>query len=311
MDGSLARNIIQTELNQPHALIYHANSRKIFWSDIGRKKIESATVHNPVDRTVIVSDAEYPSALTIWDTQISTYETISILYYHDQIEEVLVAFNLKTSEKRIVQSNVPDIAQLKIYQEPKSLTGNNGCSVNNGGCHQICLPSTRDPANTRVCRCSNGLQLQVLDGSCRPFQSFILFASSSSIRAVPYIDANEKLTDSVIEALPNIKGFRIGKFDFDYKSRSIMWIEDDRFVKLMTLDFSWVSNPRADKPADFMNVRVLFELDSSTGTLMSLAFDWISNLLYYSYVDAPNSFIKVIYTFLLFLINFRLFFSKN
>ena len=73
-----------------------------------------------------------------------------------------------------------------------------------------------------------------------------------------------------------------------------MWIEDERFVKLMTLDFSWVSNPRVDKPADFMNVRVLFELDSSTGTLMSLAFDWISNLLYYSYVDAPNSFIKVI-----------------
>lgn len=297
MDGSSARNIIQTDLNQPYALVYHASSGKIFWSDVGRKKIESATVHNPVDRAVVVSDAEYPAALTIWDAQISTYETVSILYYHDQIEEVLVAFNLKTSEKRIIQSNLPDIAQLKIYQEPKlpPTTQNNPCSVNNGGCHQICLPTTRDPTSTRTCRCSNGLQLQVLDGSCRPYQSFILFSTSNNIRAIPYVDANERISDSLIEALPNLKGTNIGKFDFDYKSRSIMWIEDDRLVKAMSVDFSWVSDPRVNnKPADFISTRVLFELDSSTGKIMSLAFDWINNYLYYSYTDLPNNLIMVI-----------------
>lgn len=157
MDGSLARNLIQTDLNQPYALIYHPNSRKIFWSDVGRKKIESASALNPMDRTVVVSDVEYPVAIAIWDIQSSSsYESTSILYYSDQVEEVLVAFNLKTSEKRIVKSNVADIAQIKIYQEPK-IPQSNPCLVNNGGCHQICLPSARESVNGRVCRCSNGM----------------------------------------------------------------------------------------------------------------------------------------------------------
>lgn len=308
MDGSLARNLIETDLNKPYAIFYHANSHKIFWSDVGRKKIESVTVHNPVDRTVIISDAEFPGALAIWDIQISTFETLSILYYHDQIEEILVAFNLKTSEKRVILSNVPDIAQLKIYQEPKISSDNIPCLKNNGGCHQICLPSKIDPTNSHVCRCSNGLQLQIIDGSCRPYQSFILFASSSSIRAIPYVDVNEKISESKIESLPYLKGSKIGKFDFDYKTRSIMWIEDEKFVKIMTIDFSWISNPGDNKPADFINLRVLFELDSSTGTLMSLAFDWINNLLYYSFTDLPNYYIKVL-IFLHFRIIYRVFFS--
>lgn len=106
MDGSSARNLIQNDLNKPYALIYHATSRKIFWSDVGRKKIESASALNPSDRTVIVSDAEFPAALAIWDTSVSTFESTSILYYTDQVEEVLVAFNLKTSEKRIIKVKI-------------------------------------------------------------------------------------------------------------------------------------------------------------------------------------------------------------
>lgn len=113
MDGTSARNIIQTELNQPYAIIYHANSRKIFWSDVGRRKIEAATVANPVDRTVVVSDAEYPAALAIWDSAVSSFETTSILYYSDRVEEALVAFNLKTSEKRIIKVGVSLIKAMR------------------------------------------------------------------------------------------------------------------------------------------------------------------------------------------------------
>jgi hypothetical protein len=133
----------------------------------------------------------------------------------------------------------------------------------------------------------------VLDGSCRPYQSFILFASSRSIRAVPFVDVNEKLVDSPVEALPGLSGNQIGKFDFDYKSRAIMWIENERFVKVMHINFAWVSDLRVNRPADYLNSRVIFELDSSSGTLLSLAFDWINNLLYYSYTDPPFNYIKV------------------
>lgn len=305
MDGSSPRNIIQNDLNRPYSLFYHANSGKIFWSDVGRKKIESASTNNPSDRSVIISDVEFPAAITIWDTMggsesFGAQETYSILYYSDQVQEILVAFNLKTSEKRIIKSNVADIAQLKLYQQPKFLSENNPCLVNNGRCHQICLSSSQSSANGYVCRCSNGLELQILDGSCRPYQSFILYASTSNIRAIPFVDVNELITKRIdnVEALPILRGDNIGKFDFDYKSRSIMWIENFRFVKKMNINFLWVSDPVVNRPADFLTTSVLFELDSATGNLMSLAMDWINNLLFYSYSDPPNNYIKVLHLLL-------------
>ena len=298
MDGTGARIIVQNDLNDPIAIVFHPNSKKIFFSDSGRKKIESISIDDSNSRSVIISDAEKPTALAIWDVGNNDgngydQEVISILYYVDQIQEQLVAFNLKTSEKRILKSNAPNIAQIKLYQQKQSLLSNSPCLNNNGGCHQLCLPSSRESSG-KICRCSNGLQLQSQDGSCRPYQAFILFATERSIRATPFVDGNQiNNNDDFIEALPILSGENIGKFDFDYKSKSIIWIEDERLVKILNLNFSWVSSPRYNRSTKFFSKKVLFELGSSTGELMSLAVDWINNLLYYSYTDSPFNYIKV------------------
>ncbi len=69
LDASEPRIIIKDDLNQPGSIFYHASSRRIFWTDLGKKTIESASVlvNSPLDRRTIVSDAEEPYALTIWD----------------------------------------------------------------------------------------------------------------------------------------------------------------------------------------------------------------------------------------------------
>jgi hypothetical protein len=86
-----------------------------------------------------MSDVEYPYALAVWDTQLNGQ---SILYYSDQMQEQLVAFNLQTSEKRVVKGNVANIMQLKVYQTQRfGQMESAPCLVNNGGCHQICIPS--------------------------------------------------------------------------------------------------------------------------------------------------------------------------
>jgi len=287
MDGTNPRILVQTELTHLSAIFFHAKTKKVFWSDLGRKRIESISVDGTQDRTVVLNDVEYPYALTIWDT-IATGE--SILYYSDQIREQLVAFNLKSSEKRIIKQNVGDIMQLKIYQKFQSLNdNNNACLLNNGGCHQICIPTIN---NNRICKCSNGLQLQQDGLSCRPFQSFLLFTSDKYIRALPLLTSSN-IINNELEALPVLAGNNIGKIDFDYKSRSILWIEDEKLVKIMKLNFSWQSTPNLNKTTDFLSKQVLFELDSSTGNLLSLTLDWINNLLFYSYYDSPNNYIKV------------------
>ena len=262
-------------------MIFFCRTKRLYWCDSGKKIIESVSTDNLSDRTTVTSDVEYPYAFTIWDVAEQ-----SILYYTDQVQEQLVAFNLKTSEKRVLKSNVPNIMQLKLYQRPPLDLYNSACAVNNGGCHQICLPSSREGSNGRVCRCSNGLQLQ-FDGSCRPYKSFLLYSSVDYLRGTPLTQSN---TDE--EALPVLPGRNIGKIDFDYKSRSIVWIEDGSVVNMASLNLSWVSDSRSAK-SDFLKMKTLFELDANNGVLMSLALDWVNGLLYYSYYDSTTHYIKV------------------
>jgi hypothetical protein len=196
-----------------------------------------------------VSDADEPCSLTVWDIVTSAADgagtiTTSILYYTDHGQESLVALNLKTGEKRIIKSNVPYIMQLKLYQKA-DLTGvTTPCMVNNGDCHHLCLPSKKSTSG-RVCKCSSGLELQMNDGSCKPYQSFVLYATSSSIRALPLSMDGQVVggTDSGVEALPVQGGHDFGRFDFDYRSRAVFFIEDRRLVNVMQLNFSWTSQP--------------------------------------------------------------------
>ncbi len=177
LDGTEARILVKDELNQPGCLFYHASSKRLFWSDPGKKTIESVSVlaTGPPDRRTVVTDAEQPYALTVWDV-----DEASILYYSDMVMEQLVAFDLKTSEKRVIKSNVPSIMQLRVYTRPKQVPTDSACSNNNGGCQQICLPTNN---GGRACRCSNGLRVQP-DGTCLPYREFVLFMTSSYLRYV-------------------------------------------------------------------------------------------------------------------------------
>ncbi len=123
MDGlQTPRTLVQRDLNSPTCLAYHASARRLYWADAGRRKIESVSVDEPSDRVVVASDVESPSGLAIWDgaQQSADSATASILYYADRVQEQLVALNLRTSEKRVLKSNVPGILQLKIFQRSKS-----------------------------------------------------------------------------------------------------------------------------------------------------------------------------------------------
>ncbi len=305
LDGSEPRIITKIDLNHPVSIFFHSLSRRVYFADQGRRKIESISIDNLNDRQVVVSDLEKPKSLTIWDyTQVSVEGplTTSIMYYSDQVQETLTAFNLKTGEKRIIKNNVPDIMQIELYERPDtSLSGQGtGCLINNnGGCHQVCLNSKK-ASNGRICRCSNGLELQLSDGSCRPYQNFILFSTFNTIRAVPYLPSNQLGIEGQerIEALPILKSKsnRLGKFEFDYRTRSIFWIENENLVKMMTLNFSWASNPLLNNPSQtttsFYGIKVMFELGSESGSFKSLAYDYVNSLIYYSYTDPPFNYIK-------------------
>ena len=202
MDGSLAKILVKDEIGTVGSISFHQKSRRVYWSDVSRKKIESISIDSLSDRSVVVSDAEAPYAFALWDLESDT-----TLYYADHVQEQLIALSLKTGDKRVMKSNVANINQLKIYRPQISDTQRSSpCLINNGGCHQICVSSGAG----RQCRCGNGLEL-LDDGSCRPYQRFILYSSPMFMRALP-LDSN--FGD---EAIPIIPGYQIGKVFFILK----------------------------------------------------------------------------------------------
>ena len=289
LDGSNPRNIIQNELNHLVSIYFHIRSRRIYWVDAGRNKIESSKTDG-TDRIVVLSNVEHPSAIAIWDTvDPRSQESVSILYYSDVAFEQIIAYNLRTLEKRIIRNNVPDVVKLQIFQKPQ-LANFNPCLNNNGGCHHICLPS-KQSGSGRICRCSNGLKL-LSDGSCTLFKHFLIYSSSSAIGGIPFSDESTFPGTDSVEAMETVTGRSIGKMDFDYKSKTVFWIENGAFVKTLKFNQSWTSTYNG-MDDEFFNVNVLFELDSYYGSMTGLAVDWVNNLLYYTYFQSSLSYIKV------------------
>ena len=289
LDGSNSRNIIQNDLNELVAIHFHLRTKRIYWVDAGRDKIESVKTDG-TDRLVAISNVGHPTAIAIWDTvDPRSQESVSILYYSDVAYETIVAYNLRTQESHIIRNNVPDVGKLQIFQKPQ-LGTNNPCLVNNGGCHHICLPS-KQSGSGRICRCSNGLKL-LSDGSCTLFKHFLIYSSSSAIGGVPFSDESTFPGTDAVDAMETVTGNNIGKMDFDYKSKTIFWIENGVFVKSLKFNQSWTSSYNG-MDDEFFDVSILFELDSYTGYMTGLTVDWINNLLYYTYTQASVSYLKV------------------
>ena len=65
-DGSSRRNLISTELDQPHDIVVDPLSGTMFWSDLGlNARIETARMDGSSRRILVESDVLYPTGLAV------------------------------------------------------------------------------------------------------------------------------------------------------------------------------------------------------------------------------------------------------
>ena len=97
--------------------------------------------------------------------------------------------------------------------------GENSCSVDNGGCSQLCL--YRAEPRGHVCRCANGYELTADGFTCVIPEAFLLYLRRNNIRR---ISLEASLNDAAIplSGVSNARGL-----DFDSTDSRIYWTDID------------------------------------------------------------------------------------
>uniref|UniRef100_A0A8C2QBS6 Low density lipoprotein receptor-related protein 1Bb n=1 Tax=Cyprinus carpio TaxID=7962 RepID=A0A8C2QBS6_CYPCA len=105
---------------------------------------------------------------------------------------------------------------MKVYDRDGQ-KGRNACQLNNGGCSQLCLPTSE---NTRTCACTIGYNLRSDRLSCEGLSSFLMYSFHEGIRGIA-LDPGDHA-----ETLMPISGtlFAVG-VDFHAGNDTIYWTD--------------------------------------------------------------------------------------
>lgn len=145
MDGEGREVLVKDGLRLPNGLTLDQVSQKICWADAGSEKVECISVSgNPLTRTTVFSQADYPFGLAAFDQN---------LYWTDWTDNAVFAVNkngaLSANEMSLPQGGVGRLNGIIAAQE--CVPGSNACTDDNGGCSALCLPL---PRGERTCACN-------------------------------------------------------------------------------------------------------------------------------------------------------------
>lgn len=140
MDGTNRRILAQDNLGLPNGLTFDAFSSQLCWVDAGTHRAECLNPAQPSRRKVL-EGLQYPFAVTSYGKN---------LYYTDWKTNSVIAMDLAVSKE--MDAFHPH-KHTRLYGITIALSqcpqGHNYCSVNNGGCTHLCLPTP----GSRTCRC--------------------------------------------------------------------------------------------------------------------------------------------------------------
>ncbi|XP_072349719.1 prolow-density lipoprotein receptor-related protein 1-like [Scyliorhinus torazame] len=109
------------------------------------------------------------------------------LWWADRASEQLGTCARDGSDVRVLRNSTTLVMHMKVYDE-EIQHGKNPCSNKNGGCSQLCLPTSE---TTRACLCTAGYSLKTGQQSCEGVGSFLLYSVHEGIRGIP-LDPNDK-----------------------------------------------------------------------------------------------------------------------
>uniref|UniRef100_A0A8C4QIE6 Low-density lipoprotein receptor-related protein 2 n=1 Tax=Eptatretus burgeri TaxID=7764 RepID=A0A8C4QIE6_EPTBU len=167
MDGSGLTILFTNHLGHADFMTIDIQEQKLYWAVANTGHIECGDVlgHN---RQTIVQSLSHPCGVAVYG---------SYLYYTDYDYEMIERVDKHGNNPVVMRNNIPGLKALRLHQQSRAT---NGCSISNGGCHQLCLPRENGRA---TCACGTGFQIGSDQHSCFASKTFIVVSQLSAIRA--------------------------------------------------------------------------------------------------------------------------------
>eukprot|EP00079_Xenopus_tropicalis_P012610 XP_002939758.2 PREDICTED: prolow-density lipoprotein receptor-related protein 1 [Xenopus tropicalis] len=291
LDGSFKNAVIQG-LDKPHCLVVHPLKGKLYWTDGDNISIANMDGN---DHKVLFTNQKGPVGLSIdfidnklyWiSSGASTINRCNLngtglevigtmkaylgkatalaimgnkLWWADHASDKMGTCNKKDgSDPRVLRQNTNQVMHMKVYDE-EIQKGTNNCSVNNGDCSQLCLPTSE---TTRSCMCTAGYSLKSGQKTCEGVGSFLLYSVHEGIRGIP-LDPNDKS-----DALVPVSGTSLAVgMDFHAENDTIYWVD---------MGLSTISRAKRDQTwrEDV--------LTNGIGRVEGIAVDWIAGNIYWT-----------------------------
>ncbi|XP_065581707.1 vitellogenin receptor Yl-like [Artemia franciscana] len=250
-DGSDAKKIITTNLGTPNVLAIDHHERRIVWSDLVKKNIESSDYHGHF-RKVIVKEVFYPTGLDIFGDW---------LYWVDsKLQEIQRCMKANGKHHQVIfRHNDRHMTSLSVAHHLKQHMKTDVCL--DADCSDLCLPTPKKPYFT--CACPTGFLLGPDGRKCKKSEDHELVMVSVPGRFI--------LIDPHILGEGIIKTFNLQKYTdmvtamaYDPVTSSIIFAESD---SEMIFQF----HLRHQKIQPLYNVRSVaiesISIDDSTGNI--------------------------------------------
>uniref|UniRef100_A0A672NBG1 Low-density lipoprotein receptor-related protein 1B-like n=1 Tax=Sinocyclocheilus grahami TaxID=75366 RepID=A0A672NBG1_SINGR len=251
MDGSNIKILHQNQ-KEPVGLSIDYSASKLYWMSSGNATINRCNLDggglDVIDS--LKKDLRKATALAVMGGK---------LWWADDVLAQLGTVNKRDGKNlTVLRNKTTGVVHIKVYDKD-SRKGRNPCVPNNGGCSQLCLPTSE---TTRTCSCTTGYNLRPDRSTCEGLQSFLMYSINEGIRGLS-LDPSDNS-----EVLMPLTGtlFAVG-LDYHAGNDTLYWTDmGSNRISRSSRDQTW----REDI------------ITSGLGRVEGLAVDWIAGNIYWT-----------------------------
>ncbi|XP_050403401.1 very low-density lipoprotein receptor isoform X2 [Patella vulgata] len=205
LDGKMRRVLINSDLDEPRAIVVDPKSGYMYWTDWGNTpKIEKCGLDGTMRKTIVQTNILWPNGITLdyvdqrlyWvdaklhiidsvdldgrarrtihKSQVSIHHPFGITVFEDSLfwtdwksESVRKMSKFGVGEPVSVVTDLNEPMDVHIFHEFRQPASENKCGTDNGGCEHFCLPSpiSKDGPKYR-CVCQDNFELSSNEKTC-------------------------------------------------------------------------------------------------------------------------------------------------